>query len=172
MKDMPYTDAMGRVYGYGEFFPPELSRFPYGDTFAQKVFPLTKEEAFARGYKWKDREKKIYQVTIKTNKLPETIGEVTDLILNEVIECEEKDSPNSPGAFRITENELNFYRKMDLPLPRASFDIRHLRRMDKRPKLKIIKRNCSKCSVEVETVYTKEYSPILYCEKCYQQEVY
>jgi formylmethanofuran dehydrogenase subunit E len=93
-------------------------------------------------------------------------------ILKEVIECAEKGNPNSVGAFRITENELSFYRRMNLPLPRVCFDIRHIRRMDKRPPLKIIKRNCSKCSLEVETIYDENYAPIIYCEKCYQKEVY
>jgi len=172
MKDMPFVDKRGIKYGYGEFFPEVLSDFAYNETIAQYHYPLTKEEAISRGYKWTDREKRGYQVTLKATDLPESIKEVEDSILQEVIECEEKDSPNSPGAFRITENELNFYRRMDLPLPRASFDIRHLRRMDKRPKLKILKRICGKCDVEVETVYTEDYAPILYCEKCYQQEVY
>src|SRR3989344_5632200 len=172
MKEMPYKDTQGMVYGFGEYFPVSFSDFAYNETPAQDFFPLSKEEILTQGYKWKDREKRNYETTIKGLDLPETISEVSDSILNEVIECEEKDSPNSPGAFRITQNELNFYRKMDLPLPRASFDIRHLRRMDKRPKLKIIKRNCGKCNIEVDTVYTEDYAPIIYCEKCYQQEVY
>ena len=146
--------------------------FAYNETIAQYHYPLTKEVALGQGYKWKEREKKDYQITLKPQDLPETISEVSDSMLNEIIECEEKDNPNSPGAFRITQNELGFYRKMDLPLPRACFDIRHLRRMDKRPKLKIFKRNCGKCNTEVNTVYTVDYAPVIYCEKCYQQEVY
>jgi len=172
MKEMPFVDKRGVQYGFGEFFPEVFSDFGYNETIANYHFPLTREEALQRGYKWKDKEKKDYQPTLKTENLPETIGEVGDSILQEIIECEEKDNPESVGAFRITQNELNFYRRMDLPLPRASFSIRHLRRMNKRPKLKIFKRNCSKCSIEVETIYTEDYAPILYCEKCYQQEVY
>jgi hypothetical protein len=172
MKGMPFVDKRGIKYSFGEFFPEALTDFAYNETIAQYHYPLTKEEALTRGYTWKDREKKNYQITIKSEDLPETISEVSNSILNEVIECEEKDSPNSPGAFRITQNELNFYKKMDIPLPRGSFDIRHLRRMDKRPKLKIIKRYCGKCNIEVNTVYTEEYAPILYCERCYQNEVY
>ena len=29
MHEMPYQDAIGRVYRYGEFFPAELSAFAY-----------------------------------------------------------------------------------------------------------------------------------------------
>lgn len=172
MIETPFIDKQGVQYRFGEHFPDELSVFAYNETAANDFYPTSKDEALMKGFGWKEREKKGYQVTLVPGDLPETISEVSDSILNEVIECEEKDNPNSPGAFRITQNELGFYRKMDLPLPRACFDIRHLRRMDKRPKLKIISRHCSKCNVEVNTVYTEDYAPILYCEKCYQQEVY
>ena len=168
---MPYMDG-DKEYRFGEHFPNSFSDFGYNETAAMDFFPLTKDEALKRGYKWKDRNKREYKTTIKSSELPETISEVPDSILNEVIECGEKDSPYSVGAYRITQNELSFYRRMDLPLPRVCFDVRHMRRLDKRPQLKIIKRNCSKCSIEVETVYTEDYAPVLYCEKCYQQEVY
>src|SRR3989338_4227531 len=172
MKEIPFVDKQGIKYFFGEFFPVTFSDFAYNETIANYHFPLSKEEAISRGYSWKDKEKKNYEATLKSEELPETVSEVNDSILNEIIECEEKDNPNSVGVFRITENELNFYKKMDLPLPRACFNIRYWRRMNKRPKLSLIKRYCSKCEVEVETVYTEEYAPILYCEKCYQQEVY
>ena len=172
MKRVPYIDKKGLEYRFGENFPPSFSDHAYNETIANYYYPLTKEETENTGYRWADRKKRNYDVTLKPADLPETIGEVNDLILGEVIECAEKDNPNSVGAYRIVENELSFYRRMDLPLPRVCFDIRHIRRMDKRPPLKIINRNCSKCSKEVETVYTEHYAPILYCEKCYQQEVY
>ncbi|MEK7569469.1 MAG: hypothetical protein AAB500_01085 [Patescibacteria group bacterium] len=172
MKTMPYTDNRGLEYRFGENFPASFSDFGYNETIANYYHPLTKEEAQEKGYRWADRLKNNYQVTLKASELPEMIGEVNDSILDEVIECAEKDHPNSVGAYRITQNELNFYRRMDLPLPRVCFDIRHIRRMNKRPPLKIIKRHCSQCGVEVETVYTEEYAPIVYCESCYQKEVY
>jgi hypothetical protein len=172
MKTVPYVDKQDVKYYFGEFLPVEFSDFAYNETIANYHFPLSREEVLSRGYKWVDKEKKNYETTLKSENLPETIREVDDSILNEIIECEEKDNPESTKAFRITQNELNFYRRMDLPLPRACFNIRYWRRMNKRPKLKLEKRFCTKCNLEVETVYTKDYAPILYCEKCYQQEVY
>lgn len=172
MKKIPYIDNQGLEYRFGENFPANFSDFSYNETIANYYHPLTKDEAGKRGYRFTERAKRNYKTTLKSSELPQTIAEISDVILNEVIECGEKDNPNSVGAFRITENELGFYRRMDLPLPRVCFDIRNIRRMDKRPPLKIIKRQCSKCNTEVETVYTEKYAPILYCEKCYQQEVY
>ena len=39
---------------WGEFFPASISPFPYNETVAQDYFPLTKEEALKRGYKWRE----------------------------------------------------------------------------------------------------------------------
>lgn len=172
MKRIPYVDSQGVEYKFGENFPVSFSDFSYNETIANYYFPLSKEEAEKLGYRWAERVKTNYKTTLSSLELPQKIDDVNDSILNEIIECEEKNNPNSVGAYRITENELYFYRRMDLPLPRACFNIRHIRRMDKRPPLRTIKRNCSKCDVEVDTVYDEEYAPILYCEKCYQQEVY
>ncbi len=172
MKEIPYVDKNSVKYGFGEHFPSSLSEFAYNETAAADFSPLTKKEAISRGYKWKDREKKNYTPTIDSSSLPETIEEVNDSILDEIIGCAEKDSQYSVGAYRITRDELSFYRKMDLPLPRVCFDIRHIRRLAKRPPLKLQKRNCSKCNLEVDTIYDKTFVPIIYCKKCYQQEVF
>ena len=39
---------------YGEFFPIQNSLFAYNESIAQDFFPLTKEEAEVKGYRWKD----------------------------------------------------------------------------------------------------------------------
>ncbi len=171
MKSMPYMDG-NLEYRFGEHFPNSFSEFAYNETAAQDFFPLTKEEAISKGFRWKDKEKKEYTTTISYDKLPETITEVSDDILKDIIACGEKEKPYSTGAYRITENELNFYRRMDLPLPRVCFDVRHKRRFEKRSPVSLVERPCSKCNMKVETVYTEEYAPILYCEDCYLKEIY
>jgi len=171
MKSVPYIDKMGLEYRFGEHFPDDLSTFAYNETAAIDFYPISKEEAINRGYTWRERENKNYTTTIQGDNLPETIAETSDAILKEVIGCAEKDKPYSAGVYRITNSELQFYQKMDLPLPRVCFDVRHVNRLQKRPPSKIINRTCSKCSKEVETVYDKSYAPILYCEQCYQAEV-
>ncbi len=172
MSEMPYVDKRGNVYGYGEYFPDELSPFAYNETAAIDFFPISKEEAIKKDYNWKEKEKRNYEISLKSSDLPETISEVGDTILKDVIECADKDQPYSVGVYRITQDELNFYRKMDLPLPRVCFDARHTRRLIKRRFLKIINRNCANCNKEVETVYDEKFAPIIYCPDCYQKEVY
>jgi hypothetical protein len=61
---------------------------------------------------------------IKGQDLPDTIQEVHDDILKVAIICEISDKP-----FRIIPQELAFYRKHNIPLPKKHPDVRHLERM-------------------------------------------
>ncbi len=168
MDEKPFVGQNGRVYKYGEHFPLEVSPFAYNETAAQDFFPLTKQDALSKGYTWKDKQKNIYNPTMKATDLPETIQEVSDDIKSQIIECLEKEKDYSVGAYKITEQELLFYRKMNLPLPQVCFNVRFVRRFMKRPPMDLIERSCSKCSAKTFTVYTASYAPILYCEDCYR----
>ncbi len=189
MNEMPYVDANGRVYTYGEFFPPEISPFGYNATQGQEYFPLTKEVASEQGFNWQEREKKSYGITKSSADLPDTIGQVGDDILKEVIRCAHHEKgehafdceSNCATAFKITTEELQFYRKMNLPLPRPCFHCRHFQRIGWRNKPKLYPGNCmcekaghsheGKCQTGFETSYAPERKEIVYCEQCYQQEV-
>lgn len=189
MEEMPYVDSKGIVYKYGEFFPLELSPFGYNNTLAMQHFPLTKEEALQKGYGWVDRERGEYVITKKATELPQNIKDTTDDILKEVIECD-----NCKYAYKIQPNELGFYRKENLPLPHLCNECRHERRMEDRLKLHLFERSCmcagvtdetglykntvahnhkdSSCGETFKTGYSSGRPEIVYCEKCYQQEVY
>ena len=176
MSDMPYIDSKGRVYKYGEFFPSELSPFCYNETIAQEYFPLTKEQALEQGYRWKDKEERNYNIDIHSNDIPDDIKDVNDDITNKIIECEHKGTCNQQctEAFKIIPEELQFYKRMNLPLPRLCPNCRHYERLAQRNPLKLWHRKCMKpgCNNEFETSYSPDRPEIVYCEKCYQQEVY
>ena len=71
--DIPYVDKKGNVYKYGEFFPMEISIFPYNDTTAQDYFDLTKEEILNSGYSWIDNINRNYSIDINAETLPDNI---------------------------------------------------------------------------------------------------
>lgn len=183
MFDMPYIDQKGRVYTYGEFFPSELSPFGYNETIAQEYFPLTKAQALAQGFSWKDPEEKNYTVSKKPDDLSDSITQVPDSIVNEVIGCmhEGTCTHQCTTAFKIIPQELEFYRRMHLPLPRLCPNCRHYERLAQRNPLRLWKRQCmcdksthrheGVCSNEFETSYAPERKEIVYCESCYQAEV-
>jgi hypothetical protein len=184
MNDMPYVDKNGIKYGYGEFFPIELSPFGYNETTAQEYFFLREEDARKNQYRWRLRQRS-YDITKNSADLPDSIAEMDDSILKEVIGCEHegKCKDDCVTAFRILPEDLKFYRRMNLPLPRLCPNCRHYARLKQRNPLKLWHRACmcdkeghahgaGKCEVEFETSYAPERPDIVYCERCYQQEVY
>ena len=169
MMKMPYTDKKGNIYKYGEFFPFEFSPFGYNETVINDHFPLAKEEVLGRGYNWKDKIENKYTITKKAEELPDDIKEVDDSILNEIIEC-----AVTKKAFKIAPFELQFYRHLNIPIPRLHHDERYRKRLLLKNPMKLWPRKCMKkgCLNEFETTYAPERLEIIYCEHCYQQEVY
>ena len=155
---------------YGQYFSPDISPFGYNETLAHDFFPLTKEEALKRGFNWQDKTTGTYgKETIKKGEIPNSIKNVDDKILNEILVCEICDK-----NFRITQAELSFYKRMNLPLPHKDFECRHKERMSKRNPRKLWHRKCMKedCVNEFETAYAPDRPEIVYCENCYNQEIY
>jgi len=179
----PYKDENGKTYAYGEFFPIEMSPFGYNATTAQEDFPLTKEEILKLHYKWKEPEKNEYAVTITPVQLPDSSDQISDTYVKEVIGCKHNGQCNHrcSGAFRLTAAEINFYKKMNLPLPALCSNCRHYERLSLRNPKKLWHRQCmcdkqhphhtGKCPNEFETSYAPDRKEIVYCEECYQTEV-
>ena len=154
---------------WGEFFNPDVSLFGYNETVAQEYFPMTKEEALKQGFNWSDYEAPFPQATktLPAHLLPARIEDIPDDILNWAIICEVTGKP-----FRIVKAELEFYRKHKLPIPHRHPDQRHLDRMALRNPRKLFERTCDKCQENMQTTYTPERPEKVYCEQCYNKEVY
>jgi hypothetical protein len=165
MKKNPYKDELGRVWNYGEFFQPGFGKFAYNNSNAYKFFPKTKEEALESGYTWNDEKEEQPKATISGRDLPETISEVDESILKEIISCTTCDR-----KYKIASLEFDLLRKMNTPLPTRCLKCRENSRFDKLQKPKFYDRACAKCSKEIRTSYAPEGPEIVYCEKCYQQE--
>lgn len=162
-------EHMQKTWEWWEFFPSSISPFWYNETVALEYFPLSKKEAITKWFNWSDYENPKPDVSkiIPASKLPEDISSIPDDILNWAIECEV-----SGKLFRIIKPELEFYRKHNIPVPRRHPDQRHLDRMNKRAPRKLFLRNCSKCWIEIISVYDKNSEYKVYCEECYNKEVY
>ncbi len=188
MNTMPYEGKNGRMYRYGEFFPIEISPFGYNETAAMDYYSLTKEQVLQRGYPWCDYESEIKH-EFSDYAIPDDIKDVGDEILEKVLKCEVSGKP-----YRIIPMELQFYRRMGLPIPTKSPLQRHKDRMVRLLPRKLFKRTCDcggkvstngvyvntrehqhgekKCTSEMETPYSSERPEIVYCEECYQAEIY
>jgi len=151
-----------------KFFPSQMSCFGYNESIAMEYFPLTKDEAIKKWFQRSEYEAPFPKVerTLKADELPD-IKNVTDDILQQAIACEVSWKP-----FKILKLELEFYKKNKLPLPRLHPDTRHEERNKQRPARNMYARICDKCWIEMLSVYTPDSEFKVYCEACYNKEIY
>lgn len=175
---------------YGGFFPAHVSTFGYNESAAYDQFPLSKEEALAKGFKWENSPRGTYgKATIKWENFPDSINDLGDFdVGREVFACVECEK-----NYRIIPGELKFYKYLSIPIPRLCPDCRHARRFSARGPNRLWKAKCScggassdsgvyqntsrhfhgsgPCPNEFETSYAPDRKEIVYCESCYNAEV-
>ena len=186
---------MEKDWEWWEFFPSCFSPFWYNETVAEEYFPIlvnnktglnsskniyidnkwdiinfewiinTKRPVFK--YSSYQSPKPDVEKIIKAEKLPENIKDIPDDILNRAIECEVTKKP-----FRITSQELEFYRKNDIPIPKKHPTQRYMERVKLTNPKQIFDRQCDKCSKDIKSVFSKDSWKIVYCETCYNKEMY
>ncbi len=149
---------------WGEFFPITISQAAYNETLAQDYYPLTKEQAIAKGYTWRDEDPKERKPA--TAELPDDINAVPDTIINEVLVC--KDCGKN---YRVTAQELALSKQMKLPISDKCFECRFKEMRNMRNPRQLWERACMKCKKEVQTTYAPERPEIIYCESCYAASV-
>lgn len=169
---------MTEIGEWGEFFPPAVSPFGYNETLAYQYQPLTKDEATAKNFKWQDDLPGTFgQETLKPETVPETIGEVGNDILKQILACQ-----TCGKNYKIINQELTFYKNLNLPIPLDCPDCRYLARWAWRNPHQLWHRQCmceqsghnhqARCQNEFETTYSPDRPEKVYCEECYRKEIY
>jgi len=183
-----YADKKGRIYKYGEFFPAEISPFSYNETMAHEFIHRSRQQVESFGYSWYDRSERNLKPEISWKELPDHIDDVGDELAGKLILCKsfeedhlEASEHNCTEVFKLTPKEIDFYRKLKIPLPRFCPNSRYYIRLGKLNPMKIWHRQCmceknhlhhaGRCANEFETSYAPDRPEIVYCEHCYQAEV-
>ncbi len=183
-------DQMQKRGEYGEFFPARFSTFGYNESAAQEQFPLTKEEALKQGFKWEDHPRGTFgKETISWDKIPDSIKDLRTLDPSkEIFVC-----TSCSKNYRIIPEELRFYKKYEIPLPRLCPDCRHARRFKARGQNRLFGKQCDcaglisrsaryknltghfhkdeQCPNRFQTSYADDYVGIVYCGQCYNAEI-
>ncbi len=174
MTDMPYINNEGIEYRYGEFFPVENSAYPYNGSWAYERYPMKKEDAVKKGYEWYEREHTVYNPDFRANQIQDNIKDIDNSIANKIIECGHKGVCDElcTTAYRIIPEELQFYKKMKIALPRLCPNCRYFQRLSMRNPYNLWHRKCMKpcCPNEFETACAPNRPDIIYCQTCYNQE--
>ena len=102
---------------------------------------------------------------MKKEDIPDSINDVQDSIVDEVIECAECQRP-----YRIIDRELALLRRFGLPIPRKCPNCRHKERLTRINPPRLWDRKCDRCGADIKTSYAPERPEKIYCAKCYQEE--
>lgn len=152
---------------YGEFFPISFSPFPYNASLSQIFLPLTKKETEKRKLWYQEPIPPEYSGKIlSSNKILTNIKDVSDDILDGAIRCSK-----TGRLFRIIREELEFYKRENLPIPLIHPYERLLDRLFWLGSLKLEPTQCQKCGKEIMASFIKGIKENVYCEACYLQEV-
>jgi len=166
MNEKPYIDSKGRVWKYGEFLSYDLSPFAYNETNANQYWPLTEDQVTEHGWRWQERPKPNYQITMSADQMPDSIHDVQDSILQEILGC-----GKCGKAFRLINAELQLLRRWGFPIPRYCPDCRHMDRLARINPPRLYNRTCAKCQTPIRTSYSPDRPEIVYCASCYQEEI-
>lgn len=149
---------------WGEFFPIGQSDFGYNQSNAMWIFPMSRDEAIRVGAVWSDYQSPPPQAkrTIDAEELPDHIQDVTDDILTTAIRCE-----RSGRLFRIQPEELRFYRREGLPIPRRHPDERYLDLLAFRNPFELWQRECSACKSVIPSSYSPDRLEPIMCTECW-----
>ena len=157
---------------YGEFFPPSMLPFPYRVSYLA-TYPGYEDYDNAARYGYdmsfipepqSDAEGEV----IRAGDLPENIEDVGEDILEKIV-LDEKNNKK----FRLVKQELDFYRKFNLPLPREHPNARMASFRRSFPiKMEFFTRVCPKCGIKFTSTYApNRQEKNIYCEQCYLKEV-
>lgn len=97
------VEHMQRTGEWGEFPPTQYSPLAYNESVAQDHYPLTRDTAEKKGYRWHEADDDIGKVsnTITADRLPDATADIPDDILNWAIEC-----PVSHRLYKIIKQVL------------------------------------------------------------------
>ncbi len=159
-------DHMRQTGEWGEFFPPWVSSDAYNDTLAGSYFPLTKNDVVSRGWNWRDHDETISVIEEENVQAPMMSVDAQETLLNQILNCEKTGRP-----FKVIRQELDFLKRLDLPIPRLHPEIRYAERAKRRNPRRLWTRQCAHCKTTVESTYSPERNVHIYCESCYQDIV-
>ena len=144
------TLHMKKTGEYGEFFPARISIFGYNETLAMEAFPLTREEALQKGFKWKDEPPKTY--------LPAGNG---------ILACK-KCGKN----YKILPQEAALNQKIGVAPSPFCFECRHANLVALKNPKKLFDRTCANCGQQIKTTYPPTSPYKVFCESCYLKTIY
>ena len=156
------VDSLTTQKIWGEFFPMEFSPQPYNHSTAFRHFPLTEEEAKARGLIWYEEPERNLPDIIDASALPDEIPEGFNSLLVR--------SAQSNRPYKITNEEIRVLRNFNAPLPRITYDERMLIRAAQMGDLRLHPALCAKSGETISAAYPAHEQWTLWDKELYRRE--
>jgi hypothetical protein len=157
---------MGKYQEWGQL-GAWFSSYTYNETAAHAYMPLSKAETENRGYKWKENIQSVEDHSSKSVSeskisLPDSVHDTDDVICQQTLACTETGKP-----YRVIKPELEFYRKMNLPLPRLCPEAQRVERNKRRSPYKLFERTCTQCQAKIQSTYAPDRPEEILCDTCH-----
>lgn len=172
---------------WGELFRPDVTCFAYNETAANIWHPIDKNQALEHGYRWQEKLPGSFnKETISWSDIPSSMNKIPQngilpnghTVSSEIYPCTQ-----CGKNFKILQQECNFYKKNNIPLPRRCADCRFRLRNSLMNPRKLWQRQCmctqqnhkhanQNCHEQFQTTYDPERPEIVYCEECYLETMY
>ena len=170
-------EYMKKTGEWGEFFPNYVSPFAYNESVAALYFPLTKEEVLSHKWLWReDQSATKGKETIKKENIPD-IDKINESIIKEIFSCD-----SCGKNYKLIKEEIRLYKQLQVFIPTVCPHCRNLGHIKQLESFNLWHRQCmctqpdhshhGRCAHEFETTYSPERKELIYCEDCYNKEVY
>ncbi len=162
---------------WGKTLPQTFSGFAYNHSSANEYMPLNAARAQLMGFRWNEsfeiiKPSQLLQGITESpeerfQELPEFIGDIDSANIKDALFlCELTGKP-----FQITPEELELYKKLNIPPPARSFEQRHAERLMKMTPRQMTERKSDKSGVDLYTAFPNRWSRPVYEEKEWQKYV-
>lgn len=151
---------------FGSFFPAQFSPFAYNESIASHYFPLSNEKILQQGLRLKDAAPDIVAYQGPKANIPDHINNVDSKICEQVLV-----SSDSGKFYKIIPQELEFYKRMKVPVPTTCFMERHQARFTERNARSFWERSCAQCKKSLHSTYSPSSSEKVLCEDCYRKYI-
>jgi len=148
---------------YGKFFPGYMAQIPYDETWSSFYFPLSPENQKKAGFKYLPPVEKRTKEHTDTKEIPDSLSAFKEEDLQNIYWDEVSDKP-----FRIRKDDIQFAKRMGVPLPNSYYILRiqeNFRFVPFNGELR--KTQCEKCKKQIETGWPISFEGRILCEEDY-----
>jgi hypothetical protein len=167
-KKQEIIDGMKISGEYGQFFPGYFATNPYNESLASFYFTLDESALKKWGFSSSVQEKPYDPLYFSAEEVPDNPEEADEALATKIF-WDDK----AKGPFQIHQADIQFSRKLGVPLPWSYYARRVKDNFKLMPFAGTTRTTqCTLCNKDVQTSWPSIYNARILCEICYQKEIF